>query len=165
GKPFTEDRWVRAAEVRPGNRGVVHHINVYVFRPGRRKLPEGDELGEKLGKELFEDPSADKLSDIPELASYAPGDQCFKLPAGMAKRIPKGAQLVFELHYVATGKGWTARSCTGLVYGKEPPRHEVFGGLAVNWAFVTPPTASNHRVQATATFHHDSVILSLSPHM
>jgi thiol-disulfide isomerase/thioredoxin/mono/diheme cytochrome c family protein len=165
GRPFTEERWVRAAEVRPGNSDLVHHINVYVLRPGRKALPEGDELDERLGKELFEDPSADKLSDIPELASYAPGDQLFQLPAGTAKRIPKGSRLVFEMHYVPNGKARTDRSRIGLVYAKGPPRHEVFGGLAVNWAFLIPPGAGNHRVTATAKFDQDSVILSLSPHM
>jgi thiol-disulfide isomerase/thioredoxin/mono/diheme cytochrome c family protein len=165
GRPFTEDRWVQAAEVRPGNRSLVHHINVYVLWPGRKTLPEGDELDERLGKELFEDPSADKLSAIPELASYTPGDQLFELPASMAKRIPKGSQLVFEMHYIPNGKARTDRSCIGLVYAKEPPRHEVFGGLAVNWAFLIPPGASSHRVTATARFDQDSVVLSLSPHM
>jgi thiol-disulfide isomerase/thioredoxin len=165
GQPFTEERWVRAAEVRPGNRGLVHHINVYVLQPGQKKLPEGDELNERLGKELFEDPSADKLNNIPELVSYAPGDQLFELPAGMAKRIAKGSRLVFEMHYVPNGKIWTDRSLVGLSYTKEPPRHEVFGGLAVNWAFLIPPNAGNHRVTATAKFHQDSMVLSLSPHM
>jgi hypothetical protein len=169
GKPFAEQRWVRGAEVRPGNRSLVHHINVYVLRPGPNgllpALPGSAELDEKLGKALFEDPSADKMRDIPELASYTPGDQLFELRPGMAKRIPKGSQLVFELHYVPNGKAQSDRSCIGLMYGKEPPRHEVFGGLAVNWAFLIPPRASNHQVTATATFDQDSVLLSMSPHM
>src|SRR5581483_9601580 len=29
---FGEDKWVQAAEVRPGNRAVVHHVNVIVQR-------------------------------------------------------------------------------------------------------------------------------------
>src|SRR5262249_22248184 len=139
GQPFTEDRWVRAAEVRPGDRALVHHVNVYILRPGRKPLPEGDELDERLGQALFEDPSADRLGDTPALASYAPGDQLFELRAGMAKRIPKGSRLVFELHYVPDGKARSDRSCIGLYYTKEPPPHEVFGGLAVNWAFLIPP--------------------------
>jgi mono/diheme cytochrome c family protein len=165
GKPFTQDRWVRAAEVRPGNRNLVHHINVYVLRPGRIVLPDGNELDERLGKELFQDPSAEKLGDIPELASYAPGDQLFVLPTGMAKRIPKGSRLVFELHYVPNGKPQADRSCVGLIYAKEPRRHEVFGGLALKWAFLIPPGAANHRVTASHRFDRDSVLLSLSPHM
>lgn len=165
GKPFAEDRWVEAAEVRPGNRGLVHHINVYVLRPGKKKLPEGDELEESLGKQLFEDPSADSLRDIPELCSYTPGDAAFELPPGMAKCVPKGSQIVFELHYVPNGKAAVDRSCVGLKYLDGPPKHEVFGGIAVNWAFVILPGAANHRVVATHKFDQDSVLLSMSPHM
>src|SRR5262249_29613831 len=142
-----------------------HHINVYILRPGGRKLPSEDELDEGLGKALFESPSTDDLRDIPELASYTPGDQFFELPAGMAKRIPKGSRLVFELHYVPNGREWKDCSSIGLFYAKEAPRHEVFGGLAVNWLFLIPPNASDLRVKATHRFDQDSVILSLSPHM
>jgi thiol-disulfide isomerase/thioredoxin len=165
GKPFTQDRWVRAAEVRPGVRGLVHHINVYVLRPGKKTLPEGDELEEHVGKQLFEDPSEDSLKDICELASYAPGDQTFELPEGMAKRVPKGSQLVFELHYVPNGKAQTDQSCIGLKYLDAEPEQQVLGGIAVNWAFLIPPGASDHRVVATHKFDQDSVILSMSPHM
>jgi thiol-disulfide isomerase/thioredoxin len=165
GKPFAEDRWVCASEVRPGNRAVVHHINVYAMRPGAANLPDTDELSERLGKRLFEDPSAEKMKNIPELASFTPGDQLFELPPGMARYVPKGTRLVFELHYVANGKATTDRSAIGLKYLKEPPRHEVFQGLALNWAFVIPPNAANHRVKATFKFDHDSVIISMTPHM
>jgi thiol-disulfide isomerase/thioredoxin/mono/diheme cytochrome c family protein len=165
GKPFDRDRWVSAAEVRPGNRSLVHHINVYVLRPGRKQLPAGDEISERLGKELFEDPSEASMRDIPELVSYAPGDPSFELPAGMAKRIPKGSQLVFELHLVPDGKARTDRSSVGLKYLDGPPEREVIGGIALNWAFLIPPGAANHRVTATHIFKRESVILSLSPHM
>jgi hypothetical protein len=83
----------------------------------------------------------------------------------MAKRIPKGSQLVFELHLVPDGKARTDRSCVGLKYLDGPPEHEVFGGIALNWAFLIPPGAADHRVTATYTFDHESVILSMSPHM
>jgi thiol-disulfide isomerase/thioredoxin len=165
GKPFAQDRWVSAAEVRPGNPGLVHHINVYVLRLGRKALPPGDELGERLGKQLFEDPSEESLKDVPELASYAPGDFLFELRPGMAKRIPKGSQLVFELHYVPNGKAQADRSRIGLKYLAGPPRHEVRNGIAACWAFLIPPGAANHRVTATTTLDRDSVLLALSPHM
>ena len=165
GKPFAQERWVCAAEVRPGDRSLVHHVNVYVLRPGKKALPPGDELDERLGKRLFEDPSEESLKDAPELASYAPGDFLFELPPGMAKRIPRGSQLVFELHYVPDGKARSDRSRIGLKYLDGRPQHEVMNGIAVCWAFLIPPGAANHRVTAKTTFNYDSVLLALSPHM
>ena len=165
GKPFAQERWVCAAEVRPGDRNLVHHINVYVLRPGKKAVPPGDELNERLGKRLFEDPSAESLKATPELASYAPGDFLFELPPGMAKRIPRGSQLVFELHYVPNGKASGDHTRIGLKYLDGPPEHEVMNGIAVCWSFLIPPGAANHRVTATTTFDRNSVLLSLSPHM
>ena len=165
GKPFAQERWVCAAEVRPGDRSLVHHVNVYVLRPGKKALPPGDELDERLGKRLFEDPSEESLKDTPELASYAPGEFLFELPPGMAMRIPKGSQLVFELHYVPNGKATGDRSRIGLKYLDGPPQHEVMNGIAACWTFLILPGAANHRVTATTTFDRDSVLLALSPHM
>jgi peroxiredoxin/mono/diheme cytochrome c family protein len=165
GKAFAEDRWVCASEVRPGNRAIVHHINVYAMRPGAAKLPDTDELDERLGKRLFEDPSPEKMKNIPELASYTPGDQLFELPPGLARFVPKGSRLIFELHYVPNGKAVTDQSIIGLKYLKEPPKHEVFEGLALNWAFMIPPKAADLPVKATFKFDHDSVLLSMTPHM
>jgi mono/diheme cytochrome c family protein len=165
GKPFAQERWICAAEVRPGDRSLVHHVNVYVLRPGKKALPPGDELAENLGKRLFEDPSEEGLKDSPELASYAPGDSVFELPPGMAKRVPKGSQFVFELHYVPNGKAAADRTRIGLKYLDGPPEHEVMNGIAVCWSFLIPPGAANHHVTATTTFDRDSVLIALSPHM
>ena len=37
---FTEDRWVLAAEIRPGNRAVMHHAALHVRPPGSKWLRE-----------------------------------------------------------------------------------------------------------------------------
>src|SRR5206468_1414770 len=36
---FTEDRWVQAYEVRPGNRAAVHHVIVYTRPPAPAAPP------------------------------------------------------------------------------------------------------------------------------
>ena len=37
---FSQDKWVRAFEVRPGNRAVVHHVIVYVKPPAPAERPQ-----------------------------------------------------------------------------------------------------------------------------
>ncbi|MGH9760070.1 MAG: c-type cytochrome, partial [Blastocatellia bacterium] len=41
---FTEDKWVQAAEVRPGNAAVVHHVIVFIQPPGaaKKNMQAGD---------------------------------------------------------------------------------------------------------------------------
>jgi len=144
---FTEDKWVQAAQTRPGARDVVHHIIVFVLPPGQRRL--GGEGG--LGNGF--------------LVAYAPGDMPFVAPPGMAKKIPKGSRLVFQMHYTPNGKAQKDRSIVGLVFAKEPPQHEVKVKAIATRSFAIPPGAENHQVIASTTFRRDTLLLSFSPHM
>ncbi|HQR06682.1 MAG TPA: redoxin domain-containing protein [Gemmatales bacterium] len=157
GKPFTEDRYVQAAEVRPGYRGVVHHIIVYILRPGQKlKVLEG--VGNPIL--FFANP------DIPEqLVGFVPGDQAFVLPEGQAKLIPKGSQLAFEIHYTPNGKAGVDRSTLGISYAKTKPKHIITGDAAINWTFQIPPNDSAHKVVADFDFDQPVMLLSMAPHM
>ena len=77
---FTEDKWIAAMEVQPGNRAVVHHTIVYVAPPGKRRR-----------------------DDFIFLSAYVPGLRFDPLPPESAKRIPAGSTLVFEMHYTPNG--------------------------------------------------------------
>jgi mono/diheme cytochrome c family protein/peroxiredoxin len=164
GKPFTEEKWVQAVEVRPGNRAVVHHVIAYVVPPGKLPLLSGDEVTGALARELHDGDASDP--DGPRsLASFVPGDQAQAYPEGLAKRIPQGSQLVFEVHYTPNGKACDDRTAVGLIYARERPRYEVLEGDALNYQFTIPPGAANHRVTASTKLEKDIVLLSLSPHM
>ena len=48
---FTEDKWVIAAELRPGNRKVVHHAHVFVIEPEERKPSNAEkDPGRRISK-------------------------------------------------------------------------------------------------------------------
>jgi hypothetical protein len=141
---FEEDVWVRAIEPQPGNRAVVHHIIVYMKTPGRRSSgPNGME----------------------HLAAYAPGDLPTVLPEGVAKRIPKGADLVFEMHYTPNGKVAIDRSRVGFVFAKERPRFRALTMPIVNDDFRIPPGAPAHEVERTIPLPRETTIMGFLPHM
>jgi peroxiredoxin len=146
GEPFAEDTWVQAVEVRPDYRAVVHHVIVYMQLPGE--------------KELGPDNFARRM-----LATYVPGDQPLVYPAGMAKKIPKGTKLIFEMHYTPNGKPGKDQSAVGIVRAKKPPQREAKGDAAANYEFAIPPGAANHQVTAAHTFKDAATLLSFSPHM
>lgn len=141
---FDEDVWVQAVEARPGNRAVVHHMIVYI----------GD-------KPTGEEESGDR--DV--LTAYVPGNKPAIYPLGLAKRIPKGAKLVLEMHYTANGTEQTDQSSIAMIFAKAPPKHEVRVRFMANRKFTIPPRADHHEVTAATTFEQDALILSLSPHM
>ncbi|MEM9366225.1 MAG: hypothetical protein AAGD07_09520 [Planctomycetota bacterium] len=161
GEPFEKEVWVKAAEVHPGAVAVVHHASVYVVRQGVNVRLVNDERPAGLLNDLFS-----PLSSLPHLVSFVPGDNAFVHREGHAVRIPKGARLLFEMHYTPTGKRATDRTKVGLKFAKEPPRHEVFGTAAINYWFSIPPGDDNHRVRAqTDRFERDTILLAMNPHM
>lgn len=145
---FTEDKWIRAAEIIPGNRAVVHHVLVIVNPPGGRNRELGVGGGEFL-------------------AGYVPGVRPEPYPEGMAKFVPAGSKLVFQMHYTPIGSKQTDLSKIGLIFADpKDVKQAVVTTRAINTRFKIPPNEANHRVEATtATLPFDVKLLALMPHM
>ncbi len=163
GEPFKEDRWVQAFEAHPGVRGVVHHILVFVKPPQKRAPPPWAGELEKLFSD-FDVNNPDGFGQI-FLGGYAPGAPPVVFPPGTGKRIVKGSQLVFELHYTPNGTPCSDRSEIGLIYCKETPAHEMHTRTVSQEQFIIPPLVSSHRIASTTTFDRPVVVFSLAPHM
>lgn len=144
---FEEDVWVQAAEAKPGNPSVVHHIIVYVTMGGKRLKDAGDGIGSGM------------------LVAYAPGDFGSFYAPGSAKKIPKGASLVFQMHYTPNGVEQTDRSSVGFIFAKEPPKHEVKTRAIAQQLLFIMPGEDNQRYQVASTFRKDALIWNLTPHM
>lgn len=145
---FREDRWVRGVEVRPSNRRVVHHCNVFLKPPGVDSLVEEGSLGSYC------------------LAAMAVGTPPLLLPEGMAKRIPAGWRLVFVLHYAPVGSVQTDQTSLGLVFADpKTVRKEVATKVLLDMDLCIPPRAADHRVEHAHTFDRDVLLLAMFPHM
>jgi hypothetical protein len=143
---FTEDKWILAAEVRPGNRSVVHHTIVYVEPAGGRRR-----------------------RDWTFLSAYVPGLRYDPLPAGAAKCIPAGSKLVFEMHYTPNGSAQEDITEIGLLFAEPAANEEIVEVITSeigNVDFVIPPGEANHVVTGTSQpIGEDLTLISLSPHM
>ncbi|MBX3412915.1 MAG: redoxin domain-containing protein [Pirellulales bacterium] len=145
---FAEDKWIRVAECMPGNRRVVHHIIVFV-RPPAGASGSGDPRGFHF------------------LAGFAPGTRPFVYPDNMAKRIPAGSKLVFQMHYTPCGEQLDDRSSIGLVFVDDPTKvqYQVATVACANNLFQIPPGADNHKINSSKKFRDGATILSFFPHM
>jgi peroxiredoxin len=143
---FKEDIWVQAAECRPGNRKVVHHILVYILAPGKT------------------DPY-DRDGTAATLVGWAPGDMPALYEPGTARRIPKGSKLLFEVHYTPDGTERMDRSSVGIRLAVGPPSRSVEMNILANMFFEIPPKARVYQGQMTYTFPSDALVLSFMPHM
>ncbi|HUY88064.1 MAG TPA: redoxin domain-containing protein [Pirellulales bacterium] len=144
---FTEDVWVQEAEVRPGNRAVVHHLILYYAEPGRN-------------------PKRGEAPLFNAIAIYAPGLPPAVFPPGTAKRIPAGSRLGFEVHYTSNGSEQLDRSFAGLVFAdRKQVKQELRTVIAVNTQFHIPPGDAAYRVEAEYHFDQDMRLYSMLPHM
>lgn len=145
---FTEDRWLRACECRPGNRSVVHHINVFILPP-------------ELDDTFLRDQLTNRL-----LKGYAPGFRPEPFPEGMASRVRAGSRFVFQLHYTPVGTPQVDRSYMGVLFADEDEiEQSVEMALAFNAEFVIPPEESHHEVKSMYEFKTDATLFALIPHM
>jgi hypothetical protein len=87
-------------------------------------------------------------------------------PAGTAKKIPAGSNIVIQMHYSkTTGKPEKDRSSVGLVLAKEQPEKEMVAFGVFNHYFKIPPGADNHEVTGCYTLTRDIELYTLLPHM
>jgi hypothetical protein len=172
---FTKDTWIQAAEARPGNRALVHHIIAFVREPGSKWLseakpgipfvPEQKKDDEKKDNAKKEEEPDDSAASPELLIGFAPGLVPMTLPPGQAKLVKAGSDFVLQLHYTATGKAGTDRSRIGVIFSKEPPKERIFTANATNSKFVIPPGDPAFKVTSSITIQAPARLVDLMPHM
>ena len=164
---FTEDRWVQMSELRPSSAAHVHHAVVYIRPPDSSWLRHAP-VGKPFTASTLTDPEErrqahETTSDL--LLVYAPGSAPDQWPDGMAKFVPAGSDLVFQMHYTTNGNATEDRTGLGLVFAKTPPKQRVITLQLNNHALLIPPGADDFRVEVQGTLPNDATLLSLFPHM
>jgi len=85
---------------------------------------------------------------------------------GAAKFVPKGSDLVYEMHYTTTGKPSSDVSKLGLVLAKHAPEQRYYfhaGPTALN--LVIPPGDGKAEVVSEITLGADAKLVYAQPHM
>jgi len=146
---FTEDKWIQALEIRPGNRSVVHHVIASTVEPGERDNRQGGEGGSGRG----------------QLGGITPNKTGVVFAPGTGRLIKAGSNIVFQMHYTPTGTAAKDRTRIGLIFAKQPPQKMLVSGNAINFRFRIPPGDPNYEVVASTVFKEDTTLTSLTPHM
>jgi hypothetical protein len=169
---LTEDKWVQMVEARPAPeaRSAVHHILVYVRDPESDWLRGEAEPGVPFvpPKRLADGRPRNDIGGFGNetLTIYTPGNVPDIFPAGRAKLIRAGSDLVLQMHYTPNGKqAVTDRSRIGFVWARTPPKERILTNALLNDEFAIPPGAANHEVRAEIPFRRPNQVLSFFPHM
>ena len=134
---------IQAAEARPSNRAVVHHIRVYI-------QPEN-----------VTDPVPPEGIAI---AHYAPGMSPNICPPGTAVHVPAGSKLVVQMHYTPNGTEQQDRSMIGIRFADPRSVKRMVRGMAVGDLFSIPAGEPNYEMSAMHVLQADTRLLSLTPH-
>src|SRR5262249_11326720 len=151
----------------PGNRKVVHHIIVFV-QPAAGGLGRGriagtgaSEGGQEVardedgraqqaagGRRVGRSSGDNDISGFGFLAGFAPGTRPIVAPDGVARKIPAGSKLVFQMHYTPCGSEQTDRSSVGLVFMDEKDvTHQLSTTNATYRALKIPAGDPNYTVE------------------
>jgi len=116
--PIQETRWVKAVEIRPGDKRYVHHANILVDREGssrKREAEPGAGFGGmeiRLESQVF-DPDS-------HLLFWKPGTIPYVEPEGMALRLDQGTDLILNTHLQPSGKPEVIQPSIGLYFTPHP---------------------------------------------
>lgn len=162
---LSEDRFVRAAEILPGARRMVHHVILFIDTSGQaQKLDQADP---EPGYKCFGGPGFSVNGLAPSLGGWAPGMQPRFLPDGLGMSLPKGAAVVMQVHYSAhNGIGASDQSSVGIYFTKAPVQKRVLIAPVINQRFLIPAGASNYEVTASIPYlPFDAHLIGVTPHM
>ncbi len=123
-----EDRWIRAVDFRPGNRSVVHHIIAGVDPSGRgRELDAADPGPGYFDLGGFGD-GVPILAFLPDLDA---GKRKIQIHTrrNRAYMLPKGADILIQVHYHKSGKVETDATSVGLYLSEKPLPRQVHTGF------------------------------------
>jgi len=116
--PIQDTRWVKAVEIRPGDKRYVHHANLLVDREGSSRQRETEPGAGFGGMEIrIESQVFDPDS---HLLFWKPGTVPYVEPDGMALRLDKGTDLILNTHLQPSGKPEVIQPSIGLYFTPHP---------------------------------------------
>ena len=160
---FSEDRYIKSIETRPGSPEVVHHIQVHEYHGDIKDATAGLSALEQLMV------YGTSLDEAKLLGSYTPGNQTNARMYGKHRgmKLERGANLILELHYTPNGQATADRSRVGVIFTDEKPKREILTHyyLRKRGDFVIPANTQHHSMQQLYHFEKPVRILSIRPHM
>ncbi|WP_394764014.1 redoxin domain-containing protein [Phenylobacterium sp.] len=141
--PFTENTWLKAIAMRPGDRRVLHHV-ISNHVPGPNQ-PANTIPGGSVG-------------------SYTPGSQPQVMADDSGAPVPAGGKLHFQMHYTTMGKETTDVTQVGFYTLKTPPQYIKRSTVISTFALYIPAGEARHQEVAYLTFPADAYLYTLYPH-
>lgn len=161
--PIDDTRWLKAIEIRPGDKRLVHHANILVDRTQWARHHEEAPGAGFAGMELrMESETFDPDSHF---LFWKPGTVPYVEPDGMALRLNPGDDLVLNTHLQPSGKPEQIQPAVGLYFTDKPAtRHPMLMQLENDEKLDIPPGVSDFVVTDSFTLPVGVDVLAVYPH-
>ena len=143
-----KDVWVKAAEVLPGDKAVLHHV-ITSFGQLETRGPRKGRL---------------KYRDRKGLRGYAPGINSNPYPDGGGIFLPADVAFEFQMHYTPVGRATVDETRMGIWVSEEKPKHEIFSMMILNPRIRIPAGVKEHKESATRVVSKDALLYSVLVH-
>jgi peroxiredoxin len=148
--PFSEDRWVKAFQFKPGEERVIHNLSAFVV------APESDFWGEER---------QGRTSERRFLGSFIPGENpATVFPEGSGVLIPAGHKLALQFHYYSHGRVLRDITTIGLYFHDAAPSQEIIT-RPVSAEFTLAANEPDQPILASYKFAEKTTLLAVRPRM
>ena len=144
--PIGDNVWVKAAEIVPGDRQVLHHV-ITTFG---YKVTQGKHAG--------------RFKPIGGLRGYAPGLNNDGFPADTGVLLPADVKFEFQMHYTPVGRATVDASKMGIWVHDKPPKYRLISTFVANTQIRIPAGANNHAESVDMRLAQDALLYNLMPH-
>jgi hypothetical protein len=164
---FGVDRFLDAIQVVPGNRQVVHHVILYLDSSGKARQMDGKDGNP--GYDCFGGPGDGIPLTLSSMAGgWVPGMRTTRLPEGVGTLIPKGADIIMQVHYYPGGRtNQQDQTKVGMYFAPQEVNKRLVYLPVINTSFRIPAGAESYDVVANFLIPplFDATAYLVAPHM
>jgi hypothetical protein len=176
---LTEDRWIKAVQLKPGNKKIVHHFCAGVIPPSTQPAAAANPVGaadqyseEELAAAENERALAGESNvgaGAPSFGCYLPGRAAVVFGDDTGILVKAGSRISFAMHYSASGEEGIDQSSVGFVFYSKgaTPANQIMGAYFQKFPAFELDIPPNSRVEHDAYFplQKPTRLLSFTPHM
>lgn len=161
--PAGDEKTVAAVEFHPGNRRAIHHAGFFLDDKGIGRRKEKECKDGQPGYTSFGGPG---FAAAGSLGGWGLAALPRRLPEGTGMLLPKGCDLVLQVHYHPTGKEEIDQSELGVYFTKKPATKYLTGLSARTTDILIPAGSKRHHVTcASSPLPVDVTVFTATPHM
>ena len=160
-----ETRYVRAFELRAGNKKVVHHANMIIDRSRLLRRRDGEDGQPGFGGMDVITEVTGEFDPDSHFLFWKPGSQAQQEPADMPWKLEPDSDLIVNLHLQPSGKPEIVDVEVGLYFTNQPPSlHPMLLQLENDGAIDIPPGSGRFAVTDHLKLPVAVNLLAVYPH-